>query len=217
MDHRAILSVIRTKENEKRIHWDRMYRWVLKLQSVDITVFHISSRDNFVSDLLTCWGKQERTAASLARLHFIQDDDLSSISSLSTLDSVQDSGSEGSTQGYWEDPEQTEDLDDYLQNRSFDVTRVRGLYSIDAVSYSGRMDDFNPEVVRPAANSVNEELGPLINELFQNHIPFLSPFYSGKNDYKLDDRKVTQHQKKLPTEFREEKCKEKNGLIYFRD
>eukprot|EP00924_Labyrinthula_sp_SR-Ha-C_P008155 snap_masked-scaffold_11-processed-gene-4.26-mRNA-1 protein AED:1.00 eAED:1.00 QI:0/0/0/0/1/1/2/0/239 len=56
-DHRALLSVIRTKENEKRVDGEWMYRWILKLQSVDMTVYHISSRDNFVRDLLTRLGK----------------------------------------------------------------------------------------------------------------------------------------------------------------
>eukprot|EP00924_Labyrinthula_sp_SR-Ha-C_P015635 snap_masked-scaffold_4-processed-gene-5.41-mRNA-1 protein AED:1.00 eAED:1.00 QI:0/-1/0/0/-1/1/1/0/251 len=56
-DHRALLSIVRIKQNERRIYWDRLYRWILRLQSVDLTIFHISSIDNFVSDLLTRWGK----------------------------------------------------------------------------------------------------------------------------------------------------------------
>eukprot|EP00924_Labyrinthula_sp_SR-Ha-C_P000323 augustus_masked-scaffold_25-processed-gene-3.53-mRNA-1 protein AED:1.00 eAED:1.00 QI:0/0/0/0/1/1/3/0/387 len=56
-DHRALLSVIKIKDNEKKIYWDRLYHSVIRLQSVDLTIFHIPSRDNFVSDLLKRWGK----------------------------------------------------------------------------------------------------------------------------------------------------------------
>eukprot|EP00924_Labyrinthula_sp_SR-Ha-C_P014664 maker-scaffold_74-snap-gene-0.21-mRNA-1 protein AED:0.29 eAED:0.30 QI:0/0/0/1/1/1/2/0/505 len=70
-DHRSLLSVIKTKENEKRIYWDRLYRWAIRLQSVDMTVFHISSRDNFVSDLLTRWGN--RQSLKTARCFFTLD------------------------------------------------------------------------------------------------------------------------------------------------
>eukprot|EP00924_Labyrinthula_sp_SR-Ha-C_P004817 augustus_masked-scaffold_1-processed-gene-13.43-mRNA-1 protein AED:0.42 eAED:0.43 QI:0/-1/0/1/-1/1/1/0/622 len=194
-----------------------MYKWVLKLQSVDMIVYHISSRDNFVSDLLTRWGKQEKTISQVSRCHFIQDDDLSSISSLSTLDNIQDSIPEDEAQILQEDFNQVEDFENYLQGCSFNFARVRRLYSIDAVSYSVRMDDFNPEVLRPTTYSINEELSPSMDELLQKHISFLSPFYSGNKDYKLQDRKIIQHQKKLPATFVEEKCNNKEGLLYFND
>eukprot|EP00924_Labyrinthula_sp_SR-Ha-C_P008153 snap_masked-scaffold_11-processed-gene-4.25-mRNA-1 protein AED:1.00 eAED:1.00 QI:0/-1/0/0/-1/1/1/0/289 len=79
------------------------------------------------------------------------------------------------------------------------------------------MDEINQEVLHPSVYSVNEELSPLMDELLQNHISFLSPFHSGKKDYKLDDRKVIRHQEKFPTEFVEKECKERDGLWYFRD
>eukprot|EP00924_Labyrinthula_sp_SR-Ha-C_P009241 augustus_masked-scaffold_2-processed-gene-17.42-mRNA-1 protein AED:1.00 eAED:1.00 QI:0/0/0/0/1/1/5/0/767 len=33
-DHHALLSVIRTTENEKRVHWNRMYQWPLNVEEV---------------------------------------------------------------------------------------------------------------------------------------------------------------------------------------
>eukprot|EP00924_Labyrinthula_sp_SR-Ha-C_P002069 augustus_masked-scaffold_99-processed-gene-0.6-mRNA-1 protein AED:1.00 eAED:1.00 QI:0/0/0/0/1/1/2/0/490 len=58
-DHKALITVVRVKENNKRIYLDRLYRWIIRLQSVDLVIFHISSRDNFVSDLLTRWAIED--------------------------------------------------------------------------------------------------------------------------------------------------------------
>eukprot|EP00924_Labyrinthula_sp_SR-Ha-C_P005146 snap_masked-scaffold_1-processed-gene-22.24-mRNA-1 protein AED:1.00 eAED:1.00 QI:0/-1/0/0/-1/1/1/0/73 len=37
------------------MYWDQLYRWTIRLQSVDFTASHIPSRDNFVINLLTSW------------------------------------------------------------------------------------------------------------------------------------------------------------------
>eukprot|EP00924_Labyrinthula_sp_SR-Ha-C_P010202 maker-scaffold_23-snap-gene-0.5-mRNA-1 protein AED:0.26 eAED:0.39 QI:0/0/0/1/0/0/3/0/109 len=70
----ALLSVIKIKENEKTIYWDILYRWVIRLQSVDLTIFHIPSRDNFVSDLLKGWGEiQSHPSMNVARFSHLVD------------------------------------------------------------------------------------------------------------------------------------------------
>eukprot|EP00924_Labyrinthula_sp_SR-Ha-C_P007852 augustus_masked-scaffold_28-processed-gene-4.105-mRNA-1 protein AED:1.00 eAED:1.00 QI:0/0/0/0/1/1/2/0/232 len=55
---------VRVKENKKRIYWDLLYRWIIRLKSVDLVIFHISSRNNFVSDLLTRWAKEEEESSN---------------------------------------------------------------------------------------------------------------------------------------------------------
>eukprot|EP00924_Labyrinthula_sp_SR-Ha-C_P003007 snap_masked-scaffold_58-processed-gene-0.45-mRNA-1 protein AED:1.00 eAED:1.00 QI:0/0/0/0/1/1/2/0/288 len=67
IDHKALLTVVRVKENNKRIYWDRLYRWIIRLQSVDLTIFHISSLDNFFSDLLTRWAASGNQNNNIAR------------------------------------------------------------------------------------------------------------------------------------------------------
>eukprot|EP00924_Labyrinthula_sp_SR-Ha-C_P001913 snap_masked-scaffold_30-processed-gene-2.20-mRNA-1 protein AED:1.00 eAED:1.00 QI:0/0/0/0/1/1/2/0/262 len=32
IDHKALITVVRVKENNKRIYWDRLYRWIIRLQ-----------------------------------------------------------------------------------------------------------------------------------------------------------------------------------------
>eukprot|EP00924_Labyrinthula_sp_SR-Ha-C_P013705 snap_masked-scaffold_5-processed-gene-10.28-mRNA-1 protein AED:1.00 eAED:1.00 QI:0/-1/0/0/-1/1/1/0/151 len=52
-DHKALLTILKSQKNEKRVYWERLHTWSIRLQEVDLTVFHLSSRDNFMTDILT--------------------------------------------------------------------------------------------------------------------------------------------------------------------
>eukprot|EP00924_Labyrinthula_sp_SR-Ha-C_P011158 snap_masked-scaffold_81-processed-gene-0.8-mRNA-1 protein AED:1.00 eAED:1.00 QI:0/-1/0/0/-1/1/1/0/338 len=96
-DHGALISIVRIKQNERRIYWDRLYRWILRLQSVDLTIFHISSRDNFVSDPLTRWGKT--TEIKTARCNVLyQNNTLPVLSIYSESSEVEDKDDSNLTQ-----------------------------------------------------------------------------------------------------------------------
>eukprot|EP00924_Labyrinthula_sp_SR-Ha-C_P009660 snap_masked-scaffold_22-processed-gene-2.40-mRNA-1 protein AED:0.48 eAED:0.48 QI:0/-1/0/1/-1/1/1/0/1851 len=247
-DHRPLLSILKTKENEKRIYWDRLYRWAIRLQSVDLTVFHIPSRDNFVSDLLTRWAtKSEPLLARLEEplqlgyefkeglegeilMHadLDQEEEEEHIPLIAQLQAVQ----EDSTLYF-----DSLDFDDFSEALEYEAKLARLFYVEDEVEHfycanirstnsqmSLRNEDANTnkrgpvgkgDWLKPVDESVGSDLQSIIEELFTEHISYLSPFYYGQHKH-LNDRVIKKHQKNLPKSFLD-KCHEKENLFYFQE
>eukprot|EP00924_Labyrinthula_sp_SR-Ha-C_P007173 maker-scaffold_8-snap-gene-11.35-mRNA-1 protein AED:0.19 eAED:0.23 QI:0/0/0/1/0/0/3/0/702 len=199
-DHRALLSVVRIKQKERRIYWDRLYRWILRLQSVDLTIFHISSRDNFVSDLLTRWDKT--TEIKTARCDILYQNNTSPVLSI-----------------YSENSE-SEDKDySYLnQTNSTNHPNISELKIFRCSNNENYQDIMNrePELARVRAKVNNLSFGEaeledrvsvctnrsnLHQELLNEHISYLSPFYPNISFKTIDFDILKKHQQQMDSEL----------------
>eukprot|EP00924_Labyrinthula_sp_SR-Ha-C_P011686 snap_masked-scaffold_17-processed-gene-5.8-mRNA-1 protein AED:1.00 eAED:1.00 QI:0/-1/0/0/-1/1/1/0/204 len=68
--------------------------------------------------------------------------------------------------------------------------------------------------VKPVEESVSSDIRSVVEELFEEHISYLSPFYYGKHKG-LNDRVIAKYQKQLPGDFKS-LCEEKENLLYFK-
>eukprot|EP00924_Labyrinthula_sp_SR-Ha-C_P002066 augustus_masked-scaffold_99-processed-gene-0.2-mRNA-1 protein AED:1.00 eAED:1.00 QI:0/0/0/0/1/1/3/0/1782 len=248
-DHRALLSILKTKEDEKRIYWDRLYRWAIRLQSVDLTVFHIPSRDNFVSDLLTRWAVESKPL--LARLSHplvsnmtFREKEVEEIrmyaDDVYLEDATEDEDgalvaqlTEASSSGedFYDEIDFT-NIDDSIRyartvGRLFYVRDDEGSVYCAHVHSSGTDSAATPNNggagdnegetrrwVKSVEESVDSDMRSVVEELFEEHISYLSPFYYGKNKG-LNDRVIARYQKQLPDDFKA-RCEDKENLLYFK-
>eukprot|EP00924_Labyrinthula_sp_SR-Ha-C_P011424 augustus_masked-scaffold_46-processed-gene-0.3-mRNA-1 protein AED:1.00 eAED:1.00 QI:0/0/0/0/1/1/3/0/932 len=218
-DHKALLSILKTKENEKRIYWDRLYRWILRLQAVDMVIFHIPSRDNFVADLLTRWGKEQSTRVARCTLLFNENTEFSSNKNdLYEYSLVQE---EEDGENYSLNPTEgpTENIDyfdasHFSQEYEYEALKVRRIGENISKKGEKRQEDLHFKDVLEA--SVTSTLEELRDDIFKEHISFLSPFYPNGKWENINLKKIKKHQQKLTIEFRE-KCEDKDRVPYFRN
>eukprot|EP00924_Labyrinthula_sp_SR-Ha-C_P010200 maker-scaffold_23-snap-gene-0.6-mRNA-1 protein AED:0.07 eAED:0.13 QI:0/0/0/1/0/0/3/0/1195 len=211
-DHKALLTVVRVKENNKRIYWDRLYRWIIRLQAVDLVIFHISSRDNFVSDLLTRWAKEEEEGSrKVARCSMdlqLVDDEFPSDEELvfeHQTNTVQ--GEEFATQGEVFPVEVSEvEFPEHAQYVEYERTLVNRIRRTGAPETTA---DFQS---RPVSISTN--YSEIKEFLFSEHISYLSPFYPKNKKVEVSADTIAKKQKDLPEDFRAG-CAEVDGLLYF--
>eukprot|EP00924_Labyrinthula_sp_SR-Ha-C_P009982 snap_masked-scaffold_21-processed-gene-5.42-mRNA-1 protein AED:0.45 eAED:0.45 QI:0/-1/0/1/-1/1/1/0/1856 len=249
-DHRALLSILRVKENEKRIYWDRLYRWAIRLQSVDLTVFHIPSRDNFVSDLLTRWAVESKPLVARVTMgitnslvfHEDAEDDIVLRTDLEDTDEAATPTiaqlSEGSGFGLQHfDEVDFEDIDEGIKYES-SVSRLFYTPEETVEHYCARLSSGgghgdqsrqpdhegsalerphqtpgSPRWVNAVDETIPSDIHSIVEELFTEHISYLSPFYYGKWSH-LHDKVIAKHQAKLPEEFKQS-CEAKDELLYF--
>eukprot|EP00924_Labyrinthula_sp_SR-Ha-C_P001742 snap_masked-scaffold_64-processed-gene-0.37-mRNA-1 protein AED:0.39 eAED:0.40 QI:0/0/0/1/1/1/2/0/1625 len=55
-DHRNLIFILHPEWNPKTAYLDRLYRWSLLFQQVDMTVRHIPGKKNVLADLVSRWG-----------------------------------------------------------------------------------------------------------------------------------------------------------------
>eukprot|EP00924_Labyrinthula_sp_SR-Ha-C_P000933 augustus_masked-scaffold_7-processed-gene-8.3-mRNA-1 protein AED:1.00 eAED:1.00 QI:0/0/0/0/1/1/3/0/788 len=255
-DHKNITNDIRTlkpkpmmflsgsftpseQQNEKRIYWDRLYRWAIRLQTVDFTVFHIPSRDNFFSDLLTRWAVEEKS--NVARVtafenlyeYYDQDkgesiplrsdfggydekpQDTDEIAEVAWLES----GARQDLEAVYFEPA-TEGLEYERElSASFGNVRNTTAASTQATSDGRSKDDNNddgtlldPRIMHPTDETIHSAYNSVVEELFQEHISYLSPSYHKKWEV-FEEEVLKKRQDKLSQEFKE-KCEAKEGLLY---
>eukprot|EP00924_Labyrinthula_sp_SR-Ha-C_P003854 augustus_masked-scaffold_3-processed-gene-6.66-mRNA-1 protein AED:1.00 eAED:1.00 QI:0/-1/0/0/-1/1/1/0/249 len=198
-DHKAFLSIVKTKENEKRIYWNRLYRWILRLQAVDMVIFHIPSRDNFVTDLLTRWGKNQSLRISGCSMRFHEEGEFG--------------GNKNDLYDYEEELEKTIPVDDegsawvaqdqkvgfydgkhFTQEYEQATLKVRRLTTKGPEKNKKRQENLYFQDVLEA--SVNSTLEELREDIFKDHISFLSPFYPNGKRENINHKKT----KKTPKE-----------------
>ncbi len=57
-DHRNLVTVLNPKLVAKPAYLDRLARWALLLQQIDLIVYHVPGEANFLADLLSRWGNE---------------------------------------------------------------------------------------------------------------------------------------------------------------
>eukprot|EP00924_Labyrinthula_sp_SR-Ha-C_P003686 snap_masked-scaffold_3-processed-gene-2.39-mRNA-1 protein AED:0.48 eAED:0.48 QI:0/-1/0/1/-1/1/1/0/1861 len=220
-DHKALLSIVKTKENEKRIYWDRLYRWILRLQAVDMVIFHISSRDNFVADLLTRWGRDQKLR--LTRCSVKLNEDLTANRAKTDLYDLMDNSKQVIQEDSFDyttliDDENTyfTDLSTFSEEQTYITIKLRSLRTNaeDDVAKRKKQEDLNfKDVLEESVNTTIEELR---TDLFNEHISFLSPFYPNSSWENINLKKIQKHQRQMDNAFKE-KCTDKEGILYFRN
>eukprot|EP00924_Labyrinthula_sp_SR-Ha-C_P011152 snap_masked-scaffold_81-processed-gene-0.31-mRNA-1 protein AED:0.44 eAED:0.44 QI:0/-1/0/1/-1/1/1/0/537 len=187
-----------------------------------MTVFHISSRDNSVSDLLTRWGNE--TQLNVARCSVILD------YSYGQSDVEEDEFYAGVLDGSEQEedfsykPEESEEEyriangedwvknmekeDQHLRNISVGKFKVRG-------STIQQSPIYDPGDFTRSRKELQESVNTELDDLFiGEYISYLSPFYPNKERKNFDEREVKAAQKALPEDFIQ-KCMVTDGLLYF--
>eukprot|EP00924_Labyrinthula_sp_SR-Ha-C_P003704 snap_masked-scaffold_3-processed-gene-2.10-mRNA-1 protein AED:0.83 eAED:0.83 QI:0/-1/0/1/-1/1/1/0/165 len=162
---------------KKRIYWDRLYRWAIRLQSVDMTAFHISSRNNFASDLLTRWGNRQtfKTAKCFFTLDLTTNElegDCIEDSSEFLEENLSDAEYHISDRKDWTTV--LEDESRHVDNIFMGRIKVRGI-TIMQISR-----DSNDDPLEPREEVLDVVVSDLENMFVGEYISYLSPFYPKK-------------------------------------
>eukprot|EP00924_Labyrinthula_sp_SR-Ha-C_P001902 augustus_masked-scaffold_30-processed-gene-2.69-mRNA-1 protein AED:0.48 eAED:0.48 QI:0/-1/0/1/-1/1/1/0/1817 len=197
-DHKALLTVLKSQKNEKRIYWDRLYRWSIKLQEVELTVFHLSSRDNFIADILTRWA------------HEAYEDEDGKLLDLRRVNlCINIEGEE-----FRFDHEETTNT---LKLNDGDVSLFSGEHWTDVernMLIKVRATS-NPEehidAFTAKETEVPEEFQGLRDDLIRQHVSFLSPYFVDDTWKPFTEKELVEAQKALGNN---DKYIEKEGIYY---
>eukprot|EP00924_Labyrinthula_sp_SR-Ha-C_P002898 snap_masked-scaffold_13-processed-gene-10.41-mRNA-1 protein AED:0.15 eAED:0.15 QI:0/-1/0/1/-1/1/1/0/1159 len=214
MDHQALLAILRPGKKETKVYMDRLFRWSLKLQSLEMTVFHISSRENFLADLLSRWAQPEQFEAR----RIVFNDMSSSLNSSSLLSEVDGDSLERTVACF---NAQVEHILDSIQVKQLSVQEAddrekKGEEEGDASSSKGT-DNLgnNIEVMTAKETTVPGHIQDLKASLDQHPLSFVNPYYSGEHYDPLEESILSQKQKEMDPSIKKD-MELKDGLLYFK-
>ena len=120
-DHRSLKYLLRPELTGRTQHLERLRRWALLFQNVDLVVLHIPADQNYMADLLTRWGSATNDVPT-ATLNRVQRTEIPVQSTLPWFDSERISPLNPWYRGDWSIPSSSDIAEDQrLLFRSEDI------------------------------------------------------------------------------------------------
>eukprot|EP00924_Labyrinthula_sp_SR-Ha-C_P008520 maker-scaffold_32-snap-gene-2.59-mRNA-1 protein AED:0.79 eAED:0.79 QI:0/0/0/1/0/0/2/0/371 len=185
-----------------------------------MVIFHISSRDNFIADLLTRCVREQKLRLTRCSLklnqNLIKNSGKSDLYDVA-LD-VKQSGQEDSfvfDALLVEDDMEYADRGTFIEEQSYITVKIRRV-NTRRTNYEEKrrkLEDLNYNDV--LEESVDTTIGELRYDLFKEHISFLSPFYPNATWTNINLAKIQKHHSRMNPGFKN-KYEDQDGILYFR-